>query len=123
MYYDTCYAMMDRKDDIKAGVNSTAVLFGNGSRARIILSFFALGLVSALTCFGVWSHQRLPYFIYSVGGTALHLLWQVATIDFNDVKSCMKRFLSNGAQLGFIVLSGLLVNYAMILREDQALSF
>lgn len=109
--------MMDRKDDIRAGNKSTAVLFGDGSTARAILSLFAAGTVTALLCFGLWSEQRLPYFVLTVVGTALHLFWQISTIDFHDVKSCMKRFLANGAQLGGIVLSGLLVNYVLLLRE------
>lgn len=115
IYYDTCYAMMDRKDDIQAGIKSTAVAFGKGDKARFLLSVFAAGTVAGLAYLGVWSNQQLPYFILSVLGSALHFTWQISTIDFDDVTSCLVRFLSNGTQVGCIVWSGMFVNYALTL--------
>lgn len=112
--------MMDRKDDIKAGNKSTAVIFGDGLKARVMLTLFAAGTVLGLLFFGIWSEQHAAYFILTVAGTMLHLGWQIATIDLNDMKSCMRRFLSNGTQVGGIIWAGLFVNYVLALRTPSA---
>jgi 4-hydroxybenzoate polyprenyltransferase len=103
--------MMDKQDDPNAGIRSTAVLFGH--HARLILSFFAFMFILGLTSIGFVTHQRLPFFVLSVQGAALHLTWQITTVVFEDTASCLKRFQSNGKQLGYIVWSGMLINYSL----------
>lgn len=86
MAYDTLYAMVDRDDDLKIGIKSTAILFGDGDRLAVgVLQglfligmalvgnmtdsgpLYYLGLVVALVCF-VWQHwlirkrERMPCF-------------------------------------------------------------
>jgi 4-hydroxybenzoate polyprenyltransferase len=103
--------MQDKKDDTKAGISSTAVLFGD--HARLILGFFASLFVLGLLFIGVVTHQHLRYFILSVLGSALHFTWQITTVNFEDAQSCVYRFKSNGTQLGYIAWSGMLANYAL----------
>ena len=81
----------DREDDIKAGLKSTAVLFG--SHARIILTFLAAVFVACLFIAGVANRQGMWYFVVSVGGAASHLTWQLYTVSFEDKKDCWKKFL------------------------------
>ncbi|KAF9219030.1 4-hydroxybenzoate polyprenyl transferase [Gyrodon lividus] len=106
--YDTIYASQDKRDDVKAGVGSMALFFG--SRVRPALSFFALVFVASLTYAGVANHQTPLYFAVSVGGAGLHLLWQLATLDFDEPADCAEKFKSNGT-LGFIVWSGIFLDY------------
>lgn len=111
---------MDRKDDLKAGNNSTAILFGDGRRGRFILSLFAAGTIVGLIAFGIHSQQQMPYYVLSVLGTAIHLWWQIATVDFNNMKSCLKLFQRNATQVGGIIWSGLFINYLLTVPEVQA---
>jgi 4-hydroxybenzoate polyprenyltransferase len=111
LHYDSTYAMQDKDDDVKAGVKSTAVLFGK--YARPILSTFCVGFVAALAYFGILNEHGPAYFGLTVLGTAVHLLWQVTTLDINNPKSCFARFDANGRHVGFIVASGMAVDYTL----------
>lgn len=115
IFYDTCYGMMDKKDDVKVGIKSTALRFGGST--RLILALFAAAAVAGLAAVGIISQQQYPFFVLSVGGAAGHLAYQVITIDFDNPKSCLACFVSNGTQLGYIVWTGLLVNYVHSVRE------
>ena len=90
MVYDTIYGCQDRRDDVKAGVKSTSLLFG--SYVRSILSLFALIFVGSLTYAGSITHQPAVYYILSVGGVAAHLAWQLGTLDVNEPADCWKKF-------------------------------
>jgi len=105
MVYDTIYACQDREDDIKAGVKSTAVLFG--SWIRPILAVFGIMFIATLVYTGVETNMTLPYYVIGVAGTALHTLWQVATFDPSDGLDCAMKFVGNG-NLALIYTVGLI---------------
>ena len=71
------YACEDRTDDVKAGVKSTALLFGK--YVKPIVGSFAALFVSALGVSGFLNGNGLWYFIVSVGGAATHFVWQLST--------------------------------------------
>ena len=79
IHFDTVYALQDKEDDVKAGVHSCALLFG--SWVRPILSVFATFFVATLAYAGYLNHQGVFYYVIAVGGTGLHILWQLATPD------------------------------------------
>ncbi|EPQ51234.1 UbiA prenyltransferase [Gloeophyllum trabeum ATCC 11539] len=108
VYYDTIYACQDIRDDIKMGIRSTARLFG--SRIRLALTMLTLGLVGLLTLVGRVNNQRLPYFLVSVGGGGLHLMWQLCTLNLAVPNSCWIAFKRNG-QFGLIVWAGIFIDY------------
>ncbi|KAF8183681.1 4-hydroxybenzoate polyprenyl transferase [Pholiota molesta] len=110
---DTIYGCQDKKDDANAGIKSTALLFG--SYVRPILAIFAAAFVAGIAGAGYLNHQERPYYIFSVGGGALHLMWQLVTLDDNDPDDCWNKFASNGLQLGFIVFAGMLIDYLKVL--------
>lgn len=93
MLYDTIYACQDKKDDVKMGVRSTALLFG--SWIRPLLIGCAIGFVAMLAWGGVLNDQGSAYFIVSVGGTALHLVWQFNTVDLDLPESCWSELRSS----------------------------
>ncbi|KAF8183683.1 UbiA prenyltransferase family [Pholiota molesta] len=111
--YDTIYGCQDKKDDANAGIKSTALLFG--SYVRPILAVFAAGFVAAIAGAGYLNHQERAYYVVSVGGAALHLMWQLVTLKDNDPEDCWKKFQSNGFRLGFIVHAGMLFDYLNVL--------
>lgn len=109
------------------GVRSTAILFGNWIRPLLMLC--GAGFVSMLGFAGYLNNQGRAYFILSVGGTALHVIWQFLTVDLEVPASCwselhyfvilatwltlccvLGNFNRNG-QLGWIVWGGLFVDY------------
>ncbi|GJJ14341.1 hypothetical protein Clacol_008605 [Clathrus columnatus] len=109
MHYDTIYGMMDKKDDARVGIKSTALLFG--SSARPILAAFALGFLAALYLCGLNLGASNIYYSLAVGGSALHLTWQLVTVDFDSNPSCFKMFTSNAKQLAYFVYFGLVSVY------------
>ncbi|KAF9233618.1 4-hydroxybenzoate polyprenyl transferase [Melanogaster broomeanus] len=96
--YDTIYACQDRRDDMNAGVGSAALYLGPR--------------IPSLTCAGVVNDQTAIYFVVSVGGAGLHLLWQLATVDFDSPDDCMDKFCSN-TTLGFVIWLGLVLDYVV----------
>jgi len=105
--YDTMYAMVDREDDLKIGVKSTAILFGENDK-RIIgfLQLITLGLlwtVGDILAFG-W-----PYQISLVIAAGL-FSYQQLLISNRERDKCFQAFLHNH-WVGLIVFVGILIEY------------
>ncbi|KAJ7057192.1 4-hydroxybenzoate polyprenyl transferase [Mycena amicta] len=109
IWYDTIYACQDKKDDVKAGVKSTALLFGNS--IKVVLAFFASLMLGALAVAGILNGHQLPYFTLSVGGGAVYLGVQLYTFNPNSPKSCWAAFHRNGFNLGGLIWAGFLADY------------
>ncbi|EMD35418.1 hypothetical protein CERSUDRAFT_53335 [Gelatoporia subvermispora B] len=106
--YDTIYACQDRKDDVEAGVKSTALLFGDWIRP--ILMAFAAAFVACLIVAGIRNSQGAGYFVISCGGAALHFIWQFATWHPDVPADGAHKFNSNGFT-GYIIWAGMLCDY------------
>ena len=92
--YDTIYACQDRADDIAAGVKSTALLFGK--YVRPILSIFATVSVAAFASAGWLNGQGVPFYVVSVGGMAIHYVWQLGTLKDDIGEDCWRKFKVRG---------------------------
>ncbi|HEY2145026.1 MAG TPA: 4-hydroxybenzoate octaprenyltransferase [Steroidobacteraceae bacterium] len=105
--YDTIYAMIDRDDDIKIGVRSTAILFGDSDRHIIAvlqaMTLASLYLVGKIIRAGAWFDAGL------VAG-ALFFIYQLWLIRARDRASCLKAFLNNN-YFGMSVFIGLALAY------------
>ncbi|GAA5986740.1 hypothetical protein JCM11641_007758 [Rhodosporidiobolus odoratus] len=112
--YDTIYAHQDKRDDIHAGVKSTALLFGE--QTRPILTAFSTSFVGLLALSGYLNAQGPAFYALSVGGAAAHLAWQLRKADLETRESCWEIFKSN-RDLGAIVWSGMAVDYALKVAE------
>ncbi|EKM60304.1 uncharacterized protein PHACADRAFT_167688 [Phanerochaete carnosa HHB-10118-sp] len=110
LVYDTEYACQDRRDNVKAGVKLTALLFG--SHVREVLVTFSVTFLACLVLGGILNGQTAVYFVFSCRGAALHFAWQFLTWDINDPADCGVKFKSNG-DLGYLVWAGLLLDYLM----------
>ena len=92
MGYDTIYAHQDKEDDALIGVKSTALKFGDGTRPWIAGFYLALaGLLTTAAVLGGLGWGVWPFLALAVA----HLAWQVKTVDFDDVKNCLKHFRGN----------------------------
>jgi 4-hydroxybenzoate polyprenyltransferase len=105
--YDTMYAMVDRDDDIRIGVKSTAILFGPADRL-IIGIIQLLGLLALLM---IGERAELSGFYYGGVSAAVVLgLWQQYLIRNRDRELCFKAFLNNH-WLGFMLFAGVVCDY------------
>jgi len=105
--YDTEYAMCDREDDLRIGIKSTAILFGEADRAIIAL---LQGLT--LVCL-VLVGQRFelgPFFYVGLGAMLLSFAWQHWLIREREAHACFNAFLSNHWS-GLLVFIGLTLDY------------
>ncbi|KAI9017062.1 UbiA prenyltransferase family-domain-containing protein [Gaertneriomyces semiglobifer] len=107
LVYDTIYALQDKKDDLKAGIRSTALLFSsNGTRSpKPALGFFATTTVSLLALAGYMNAAGPLFYLISVVGSMAHFGWQLKTLNVDCPRSANKKFRSN-ALLGAIVTAG-----------------
>lgn len=105
--YDTEYAMVDRDDDLKIGVKSTAILFGEMDRLMIAalqtLALFALWLLGRQLGFGgFW----LAGLVLAAGLFA----WQHWLMRDRHRDGCFKAFLNN-QWVGLTLFTALLLDY------------
>ncbi|KAJ3847063.1 UbiA prenyltransferase [Lentinula lateritia] len=114
IYYDTVYAAQDKDDDARAGVKSTALLFGE--MIRFICSCFATLMIVSLIIAGVMNKHGSAYFVVSCGGAAAHLLWQLQTWNIQDTDQAGSIFKENG-NTGLIVFSGMAIDYIINHKE------
>lgn len=90
--YDTLYGMVDKKDDIKIGVKSTAIFFGEADLhiTAIIQTMFIFGMLL------VGSKFNLNYFYYiSIFVAAILILRQILSCRRRSAEKCFKAFLNN----------------------------
>ncbi|MFT7129592.1 MAG: 4-hydroxybenzoate polyprenyltransferase [Gammaproteobacteria bacterium] len=105
--YDTFYAMVDRDDDIKIGIKSTAILFGDDDR-KITAAIQVLVILILLL---VGREFSLSYWYYgSVVGAAGLFVYQQYLIRHRDRDDCLKAFLHNH-WVGALIFSGIFSHY------------
>ena len=105
--YDTMYAMVDRDDDIKIGVKSTAILFGNADRMVIA----GLQTLVILVLCIVGKQAELGSFFYlSVVVAATLFVYQQHLIRNRDRDECFKAFLNNH-WVGLAIFIGVVLEF------------
>lgn len=105
--YDTMYGMVDREDDIKIGVKSTAVLFGEADRT--IIAIIQLLFLGALLLIGQAADLG-GYYYFGVLLAAALSIYQQYLIRNREPEYCFQAFLNNN-WLGAAVFSGLVLHY------------
>lgn len=105
--YDTMYGMVDREDDIKIGIKSTAVLFGEADRA--ILAIIQILFLGALLLIGQ-AVDLGGYYYFGVLLAAALSIYQQYLIRNREPEYCFQAFLNNH-WLGAAVFSGLVLHY------------
>ncbi len=87
--YDTIYAHQDKEDDIAAGVKSLALKLGDNTRPWLAVFY---GISISLTAAAGWAAGLSWLFYVVLAAPALHLFWQVTTVDLDDPKDCLAKF-------------------------------
>ena len=108
--YDTMYAMVDRDDDLKLGIKSTAILFGDADRwviaAMQLLTLYALWLVGEQAGLGAWLRRAL-------GVGAVLFAYQQWLIRNRDPAECFRAFLNN-VWFGLAIFAGIALDYLFL---------
>jgi 4-hydroxybenzoate polyprenyltransferase len=105
--YDTQYAMVDRDDDVKIGIKSSAIFFGKYDVMAIMLCYaIMLGLLVYVGKFMGYGR----YYYIGLGAACLLALWQYVTIQKRLKEYCFKAFLRNN-WIGLAILLGLVAEY------------
>jgi 4-hydroxybenzoate polyprenyltransferase len=105
--YDTMYSMVDREDDMKLGVKSTAILFGDYDRGMIAL--FQLLFLLALVLVGIDLQFSGVYYL-GLGVAALLLGYEQFLIADRVPAHCFAAFLHNH-WVGAVVFAGIMGHY------------
>jgi 4-hydroxybenzoate polyprenyltransferase len=105
--YDTQYAMVDRDDDLKIGVRSTAILFGDSDRHIVAvlqgMTLVSLYFVGTAIRAGRWYNAGLC-------AAAIFFIYQLWLIRGRDREGCFRAFLNNN-YVGMAVFIGVLLEY------------
>jgi 4-hydroxybenzoate polyprenyltransferase len=107
--YDTMYAMVDREDDLRIGVKSTAILFGELDRH--IIGVFQVLMLVVLVLAGLRAGLGLPWYLGVAAAAALSV-YQQALIRDRDRARCFRAFLNNN-WTGAAVFAGLVAETAL----------
>ena len=107
--YDTEYAMVDRDDDLKIGIQTSAITLGRFDVAAVMLCY-ALYL-AVWAWLGVQQGQGWPYFAGLVVAAGI-ALWHHSLICDRSREGCFRAFRLNH-WLGFAVFSGLVLDHAL----------
>ena len=109
--YDTFYAMSDRKDDLKIGIKSTAILFGRhdlliifGSQLLMIISLIYIGKIA-----------ELGYLFYiSIGVATIFMMYQQWLARDRVRQNCFAAFMNNN-YVGMTIFIGISADYMLTL--------
>ena len=107
--YDTYYAMTDRADDLKIGVKSTAILFGDADRV-IIVTLQGMALLCLLL-----AGQRFELGVYYNLGllvAAACFAWEFRQTRTRAPQACFQAFLHNH-WAGLAIFLGIVADYAL----------
>ncbi len=110
MAYDTLYAMVDRDDDLKIGIRSTAILFGDADRLAvgILQGLFLLGMVLA----GNMTDSGWAFYLGLVGAVGC-FGYQHWLIRGRERMPCFRAFLNNH-WVGLCVFAGTVVDRSLL---------
>ncbi|MFA7351096.1 MAG: 4-hydroxybenzoate octaprenyltransferase [Methylotenera sp.] len=110
--YDTEYAMVDREDDLKIGIRSSAITFGRFDVIAVMLCYAITLALLALA--GYWLLMGVAYYIGLTVATGI-ALYHYFLIKNRARANCFQAFLGNN-WLGLAVFAGLAAHYLIQLR-------
>ena len=105
--YDTFYAMVDREDDLKIGVKSTAVLFGEVD--LFVIAGLQLLMLLALVLIGYRAELGFWYYL-SVALSAAMMAWHLWLARDRQPAGCFRAFLMNH-RIGMVIFIGIVLHY------------
>jgi 4-hydroxybenzoate polyprenyltransferase len=106
--YDTLYAMVDRDDDLKIGVRSSAILFADMD--RLIVGIMQAMMLFALILVGRTMKFTGHWYLAGVVTAGLFFLYQQWLIREREPAKCFRAFI-NTQYVGLVVFVGILLEY------------
>jgi 4-hydroxybenzoate polyprenyltransferase len=110
LIYDTQYAMVDREDDLRIGVKSTAILFGRND--LLIIGILQSIMLALMVVIGLMADRGWIYYAGLVVGVGFFVYQQLISLK-REPKACFEAFLNNN-HFGMVVFLGLMLDYAVI---------
>ncbi|MBL0522751.1 4-hydroxybenzoate octaprenyltransferase [Aeromonas enteropelogenes] len=107
--YDTQYAMVDRDDDLKLGLKSSAILFGRHDKR--IIGVLQLATLLILLLVGQLMALGSSYY-WGLLGAAVLFVYQQRLIRERQREACFQAFLNNN-YVGALVFAGLVLDYLL----------
>ena len=108
--YDTLYAVTDKNDDLKIGIRSSAIWFGDFVKEAIMLSYTCM--MGCLVWVGFLEHFSWPFYCFVALGV-IFIGWLYRQIKNLDPEACFAAFLSNN-YLGGLVFLGVFFHYLQV---------
>ena len=105
--YDTMYAMVDRDDDLRIGVKSTAILFGDAD--KVIIGVLQISTLATLAIVGTHANLGWLYYLGLLAAGGLFIYQQILIKD-RDRDACFRAFLNNH-YAGLLIFIGLAAHY------------
>jgi 4-hydroxybenzoate polyprenyltransferase len=105
--YDTEYAMVDRDDDLKIGIKTSAITFGHFDVMGIMLCH--TGFLSIMIGIGLMQKLGFAYYLGLIAASGL-IIYQYRLIRERDPALCFRAFLHNN-WVGAVVFAGIMLGY------------
>lgn len=107
--YDTEYAMVDRDDDLKIGIKTSAITFGNYDVFAVMLCYaFSFALISLVG----WQLGLSTWFFVGMGVAIIFALYHYTLIRERERMACFAAFINNN-WLGAAIFAGIAIDYAV----------
>ena len=107
--YDTEYAMVDRDDDLRIGMKTSAITLGRFDVAAVMVFYLFYVLIWALA---LVPYARPAIFLIAIGVAAAQAVWHGSLIWSRSRDGCFKAFRLNH-WLGFTMFAGIAASYAL----------
>tara|TARA_R110001583_G_scaffold28677_1_gene101363 strand:+ start:2455 stop:3336 length:882 start_codon:yes stop_codon:yes gene_type:complete len=107
--YDTFYAMVDREDDLKIGVKSTAILFGDDDIT--ITAMLQVCVIIVMLMVGVRFGMSFIYYASLIAASGL-FVYQQRLIRYRVADDCFKAFLNNN-WVGAVIFAGIVLHFML----------
>ncbi|WP_079231504.1 4-hydroxybenzoate octaprenyltransferase [Enterobacter ludwigii] len=105
--YDTQYAMVDRDDDLKIGIKSTAILFGRHD--KLIIGILQVAVLALMVTMGYLNGLNWAFY-WAVLVAGMLFVYQQKLIAKRDREACFKAFMNNN-YVGLVLFLGLAMSY------------
>lgn len=110
--YDTAYAMVDKPDDLKIGIKTSAITLGRFDVAGVMVCH--AGFIAIMVCIGQWQQMDLAYYAGLIVAAGL-IAYQYTLIRNRDRALCFKAFLHNN-WVGMAVFAGIALDFLIFPR-------
>ena len=108
--YDTEYAMVDREDDTRLGLRTSAITFGRFDVTAVMVSYVAFLVIMAYA--GRIFHIGWPYYA-GLGIAAVLVIFQYRMIRGRDPQACFRAFRHNN-WIGAVIFAGTFAGYYVL---------